>query len=97
MGFLVYFLYRMRFEYDPAKSESNRAGHGIDFEEAKQLWEDDDRILFPAKSGSEERYALLGKRGGKVRAAFFTMRGEVTRIISVRRARENEEKIYQDG
>ncbi len=30
----------MEFEYDPAKSESNQAKHGIDFEEAKEIWAD---------------------------------------------------------
>lgn len=30
----------MLFEYDPAKSARTRAKHGIDFEQAKRLWED---------------------------------------------------------
>ena len=28
----------MIFEYDPKKSEANKAKHGIDFEETKALW-----------------------------------------------------------
>ena len=30
----------MLFEYDPVKSARNRAKYGIDFEQAKRLWED---------------------------------------------------------
>lgn len=87
----------MKFEYDPVKSQSNKEKHGITFEEAKVLWEDQDRLQFPAKSDTEERHALLARRRDRIWAAFFTMRGEVTRIISVRRARENEERKYYDS
>eukprot|EP01036_Dinobryon_divergens_P001263 gene1263-1646_t len=31
----------MRFEFDPLKSASNKAKHGIDFVEAQALWQDD--------------------------------------------------------
>lgn len=87
----------MEFECDPVKSQSNKEKHGLDFDEAKALWKDEDRLQFPAKSDTEERHAILAKRGGRIWVAFFTMRGEVTRIISVRRARENEERTYYDG
>jgi uncharacterized DUF497 family protein len=87
----------VEFQYDPSKNKSNRRKHGIDFDQAKALWEDEDRLEFPAKSTSEPRSALLAKRNGKVWAAFFTMRGSVIRIISVRRARENEEKTYYES
>jgi uncharacterized protein len=86
----------MEYEYDPIKSQSNKEKHGLDFEEAQVLWLDEDRVQFPAHSDSEPRYALLAKSKGKIWAAFFTMRGEVIRLISVRRARENEEKTYYD-
>ena len=87
----------MEFEYDPSKSQSNKEKHGIDFDEAKILWKDEDRIQFPAKCDTEERHVILAKKDGKIWAAIFTMRDDVTRIISVRRARENEEGAYYDG
>ncbi|SPD74523.1 hypothetical protein PITCH_A2360009 [uncultured Desulfobacterium sp.] len=34
----------MKFEWDKKKSLSNKAKHGIDFNAAKSLWEDDNRI-----------------------------------------------------
>jgi uncharacterized DUF497 family protein len=86
----------MEFEYDPAKSQINKEKHGIDFEEAKSLWEDEDRIEFPARSETEPRFALLAQLDGKIWVAFHTVRGGITRIISVRRARPNEEARYYD-
>ncbi|TVQ22378.1 MAG: BrnT family toxin [Spirochaetaceae bacterium] len=87
----------MEFEYDPLKSQSNQEKHGIDFEEAKLLWQDEDRIQFPVRSDTEERHVLLARKGDKVWAAIFTMRASAVRIISVRRARENEERAYYDS
>ena len=31
----------MKFEYNPAKSLANKSKHGLDFEEAKALWDDE--------------------------------------------------------
>ena len=38
------------FEYDVKKSEINNKKHGIDFEEAKKLWDDPNLIEIPAKT-----------------------------------------------
>ena len=84
------------FEYDPEKSVSNKKKHDIDFEEAKGLWLDPDRLVIPARSDDEEIYALLASHQGKIWAAFYTLRDKTTRIISVRRAREAEEAIYEN-
>jgi hypothetical protein len=86
----------MEFEYDPTKSQTNKEKHGIDFEDAQLLWQDEDRVEFPARSDSEDRRALIGIKDEKIWVAFYTMRGASVRIISVRRARENEEKTYYD-
>ena len=45
----------MKFEYDANKSLSNKQKHGIDFEEAKQLWNDDRMIEVKASCEEEER------------------------------------------
>ncbi|MBT65011.1 MAG: toxin [Puniceicoccaceae bacterium] len=62
----------MEFEYDPIKSELNKAKHGLDFEEAQSLWNDPDCIGFPAKSEDEERFALLAMLNRKLWGAFYT-------------------------
>ncbi|MFZ5821980.1 MAG: BrnT family toxin, partial [Chloroflexota bacterium] len=40
----------MPFEYDPHKSDSNRAKHGIDFEQAQALWNDESHLEIPARN-----------------------------------------------
>ena len=37
------------FEYDQAKSEHNLEKHGINFQHARQLWNDPDLLEIPAK------------------------------------------------
>lgn len=87
----------MESEYDPTKSQTNKEKHGIDFDEARVLWLDEDRVEFPARSETEPRHALIAMKDEKVWVAFYTMREVTIRIISVRRARDNEEKTYYDS
>jgi len=89
-------VYTMDFEFDPDKSVVNLKKHGIDFLEAQALWEDVDRLLVPARTQGEARYMLVGKIGQKHWSAIFTYRGEVIRIISVRRARKEEVDVYEN-
>ncbi len=84
-----------KFEFDKRKSESNKHKHGIDFIEAQILWEDPDRIEVPAKTQVEKRFVLTGKIDKAHWSAVFTMRGDNTRIISVRCARKQEVKEYE--
>jgi len=85
----------MYFEYDKQKSMKNKQKHGISFEEAKQLWNDEATVI-PAKDiDGEMRYALISKLQDKCFVAIFTIRDEKYRIISVRRCRKNEETIYE--
>jgi len=85
----------MEFEFDAHKSKLNKAKHGIDFVQAQKLWEDPDCIGFPAKSEDEERFALLAMFREKLWVAFYTCRNDKIRIISTRRARTNERKLYE--
>lgn len=51
----------MKFEYDPQKSASNKLKHGLDFEEAQGLWEDERLLIFPLRFEDEPRQACIGK------------------------------------
>jgi uncharacterized DUF497 family protein len=84
----------MRFEWDPKKNLSNLAKHGIDFESAKNLWLDENRIEIWAPYPVEDRGIIIGKYREKLWTAIFTLREGVIRIISVRRARRKEAKLY---
>ena len=86
----------MEFEYDLRKSQANKTKHGLDFEEAKQIWEDIDRleVLVSRVVEGEERNLMIGRISGKIWTAVFTRRGETVRMISVRRAHKKEENEY---
>ena len=77
------------------KSEKNKEKHGIDFEEAQALWFDPDGVGFVAKSDDEDRFAIIAALKKKLWVAFYTPRESRIRIISVRRARINERKLYE--
>ena len=85
----------MEYEFDDANSAANKAKHGLDFSEAQRLWQDVDAVEIPAKSASEPRKMLIGRIEEKTWSAIFTERKNRIRIISVRRARTNEEAIYE--
>lgn len=56
-----------------------------------------DAMVFPVFHPVEDRFILLAKYRKKLWAAVFTPRNNRTRIISVRRARKNEERHYNDN
>jgi uncharacterized DUF497 family protein len=85
----------MNFEYDPTKSIINKSKHGINFQEAQKLWQDPFLLRLPSKYEAEKRYLFIGKIEQKHWSAITTYRGETIRIISVRRARKEEVKIYE--
>ena len=84
----------MEFDFDPAKSGANLKKHGIDFVAAEALWSDPDRLEVPARSIDEPRTQVIGRIGDLVWSAFITHRGDRVRIISVRRARDEEKAAY---
>jgi uncharacterized DUF497 family protein len=85
----------MRFEYDPDKSAENKRKHGIDFEEAQALWADPALVEIPARTSEEPRWLLIGKIDEKHWSAVVTRREVNIRLISVRRSRDEEVRIYE--
>ena len=84
----------MEFEWDDEKSRTNKTKHGINFDTAKKLWTDTNRIEIYTSYPVENRSILIGKIGKKLWTAIFTRRGNAIRLISVRRARKKEAKLY---
>ena len=82
------------FQWNDKKSAANKTKHGIDFESAKQLWNDPFRVEIQTSYSDENRSILIGKIGGKLWTAIFTIRGKSIRIISVRRSRKREKDLY---
>jgi uncharacterized protein len=89
----------VQFEFDPDKSASNKLKHGIDFEQAQALWQDENGVTLFSTFGDEERFLYIAKMPGtgKKWAAIFAYRGEAIRIISCRRARTKEEQTYDQN
>jgi uncharacterized DUF497 family protein len=85
----------MEFEFDTKKSASNKQKHGLDFYEARALWDDPDLIEIPVQTIDEPRYLVIGKIEGKHWSGVITYRGDKVRIISVRRSRKEEVEIYE--
>lgn len=82
------------FEFDALKSARNRIKHGIDFFQAQRLW-DSPVIRIPVRYQIEDRELAVGEMGGRIWTAIITFRQGKIRIISMRRAREKEEKLYR--
>lgn len=85
----------MEFEFDERKSRANQAKHGIDFNEAQALWQDQQLLEIPARTQDEPRFVVVGLIADKHWSAVITYRGEVLRLISVRRSRAEEVTLYE--
>ncbi len=87
---------KIEFEYDENKSRSNKQKHSIDFEESKELFGDDLVVVCVNTDKGESRYLAVGKLYDKFYTVVYTYRGLKVRIISVRRSRKNEERLYEE-
>jgi uncharacterized DUF497 family protein len=67
----------------------------VDFEEAQALWQDAALIEVPAQAMDEPRWLAIAKWSDQHGSAVFRRRSERIRLISVRRARDEEVKIYE--
>jgi uncharacterized DUF497 family protein len=83
------------FEYDPDKSKQNADQHGIDFEQAQQLWKVPHVFIQAKKVFGEERVGITGRLAGQVYLAIFTYRGPLIRLISCHRADARWQKEYE--
>jgi uncharacterized protein len=85
----------MNFEYNDDKSRLNKEKHGIDFDKAQNIWLDDN-VIVPALTEDEIRYMIIGKIEGKFYSCIYTERSDKIRLISCRRSRDNEKKVYHE-
>lgn len=85
----------MELEFDPEKSAANQRKHGTNFVEAQLLWADTDRVEVPARTEDEVRWVVIGQINGALHSAVITYRGDTIRLISVRRSRHEEARLYE--
>jgi len=86
------------FEWDDAKAAANWAKHKISYETARRVFKDpfaverdDDREDY-----GEPRFTILGMVEGRLLSVAYTLRGEVIRVISARRAEPYEQRLYHE-
>ncbi len=87
----------MRYEFDPAKNESNLDKHGLllseveDFEWATSIVREDTRKQYP-----EPRFQVTGYIGERLHVMVFCFRVDAVRVISLRKANLKEVKNYAE-
>ncbi|WES31758.1 BrnT family toxin [Varunaivibrio sulfuroxidans] len=88
----------MEIEFDPDKNEANKGKHAVALSFAAQILMDAERldILDVRFDYAEERFVTYGRVEGRVWVCVFTRRGDIHRIISVRKANDRETKRYRD-
>lgn len=83
----------MDFEWDEEKRAKTLEKHGIDLLDAARILAGTYLVSASERRG-EPRWLAIGILDGREIALVFTKRGENIRLISARRARENERKAY---
>ena len=90
----------IRFEWSAAKATANLRKHGVSFKEAESVFYDDFAIQYfdEDNSENEDRFILLGiSIVSRVLVVCHCERdgGNTIRIISARKATQNERKFYE--
>jgi len=91
-----------RFEWDEIKNQINIKKHGISFEEAETVFDDDDAIYLDDEEHSqdEERFVVIGRNESQkilVVCHCYRESNAVIRIISARKADKLETDWYYGG
>ncbi len=86
----------MEFEFDPAKDEANRFKHGLRLAFGKRVFDDPDHVISSSirPVDGEDRSKAVGIVEGKFFTVVHVWRGEVIRLISVRRSNAREQRDY---
>lgn len=89
----------LRFVWDARKATANERKHGVGFLEATTVFDDPLSVTIPdpAHSAGEQRFLLLGtSRQQRLLVVAHSESGESIRIISARRARRRERRVYEE-
>jgi uncharacterized DUF497 family protein len=88
---------KLEFEWDQAKSQANLQAHGVSFDLATTVFKDPFAVerLDDREDYGEERFVVIGMAEGNVILfVAYTEREDRIRIISARRATQNEQADY---
>lgn len=84
----------MQFDWDPAKSVSNEAKHGLSLASATALWVGP-VLTIPSKNPGEMRHLAIGLIVENYWTVVYAPRGNSFRLISARRSRKNEKELFE--
>ncbi len=84
------------FVWDEEKRQANIAKHGFYFVRADQVLCAPHVLLASDYGGTEKRFLAVGKIEGRMATVVYTMRGEKYRIISIRSARHEEKRAFEE-
>ena len=85
------------FEWDEDKRLKNLAKHKLDFVGARLLFDGRGTVSVESNYPFEARLVTTAMIDGKLYTVVWTWRDEVRRIISLRRARDGEERAYHQA
>ena len=87
----------MKFEWDESKNRKNFSKHGVDFNDATEIFSS---IRVTAvdkrKDYGEVRKITIGRIGKSICVVVYTERDETRRIISARKANVRERRRYDE-
>jgi uncharacterized DUF497 family protein len=84
------------FEWDEAKRQATIKARGLDFTNARRIFDGRPVLTMASNTPHESRYSSVALlEDGKFYAVIWTWRNELRRIISFRRARTNEARAYR--
>ena len=87
----------MEFEWDEKKNILNVEKHGIDFNDAYEIFNNPTFIKVDnRKNYQEKRWIGLGKLKNIIVVIAYTKRKNKVRIISIRKANKKERQIYNE-
>ena len=84
------------FERDDAKRRSTVEKHGIDFEDAKLIFDGRPVLHTPSNQKGEDRWIAVSNLNGLTISVIYTFRGEKIRIGTARRANKMEREHFND-
>ena len=86
----------MIFEWDDAKASANEAKHGVSFRYAASIFLDPDRVDLDTSrpEDREDRRKVIGVIDGRLFTVVYTLRGRAMRLISARRANDQETRHH---
>jgi uncharacterized DUF497 family protein len=85
----------MEFEWDEDKRAANFTKHGLDLLRGTVLFDGRPRYTYSSPRAGEQRFVSVALVGNEFVALVWTERGAVTRLISLRRARNGEKGAYR--